>query len=463
VTSRLDPFFRPRSIAVVGAGERPTSSGGAVLRMLRQAAYAGRLVPINPRGEPIFGLPTPKSLHQLDQPVELVVVVVRPDSIADVVSEAAATGHKHLLILPGGFAESGPDGVARERRVAEIAAAAGITIAGPNCAGLINLRADCRMAATFLAAVPPGGGLALVSQSGALAEEVIARAIDEGMPLSTVVSVGNALHLGIEDYLEHLGEDADCRCILLYCESLRDRERFAAIARRVVPRKPVVALMPGRTTIGRQAARAHTGADSPDADAMDRFLVECGVLRVDSLRHLLMAAKGFGAFPEGIGRRVLVLSNSGGPGVLAADRAAREGLELAPLPEAYAQVLRQALPGEASVANPIDLLADAREERFDMALGAALAHARSSYDAILMIHVVPFMVDAAPVIERLAGLVQGAGMPIMHSMMGTLKGKLDWFARMEAAGCPMFDNVEAMAETAALLARYRVLKEGLAP
>ena len=459
--TRLAPFFRPGSIAVVGAGERPTSSGGAVLQMLRQASYAGRLVPVNPRGEPIFGMPTPKSLRELDRPVELVVVVVRPDSIPDVVAEAAATGHKHLLILPGGFAESGPDGVARERRVAEIAAGAGLTIAGPNCAGLINLRADCRLAATFLAALPPGGGLALVSQSGALAEEVIARAVEQDMPLSTVVSVGNALHLGIEDYLEHLGEDPDCRCILLYCESLRDPERFAALARRIVPRKPVVALMPGRTAVGRRAARAHTGAEPPDAEATDRFLAQCGVLKVDSLRHLLLAAKGFGRFPGGIGRRVLVLSNSGGPGVLAADRAAREGLELAPLPEAYAQVLRQALPAEASVANPIDLLADAREERFDMAFGAAMAHARASYDAVLMIHVVPFMVDAAPVIERLSQLVAVAPLPVMHSMMGTLKGKAEWFRRMEAAGCPMFDNVEAMAETAALLARYRALKESL--
>src|SRR5204862_4746829 len=155
---------------------------------------------------------------------------------------------------------------------------------------------------------------------------------------------------------------------------LKDQDRFAAIARRVVPRKPVVALMPGRTPVGQAAAQAHTGAAPPDAEAMDRFLAGCGVRRVDSLRHLLLAAKGFGAFPEGIGRRVLVLSNSGGPGVLAADRAARQGLELAPLPEAYAQVLRQALPGEASVANPIDLLADARAERFDLALTGALSH-----------------------------------------------------------------------------------------
>jgi len=204
---------------------------------------------------------------------------------------------------------------------------------------------------------------------------------------------------------------------------------------------------------------AHTGAIANDDAAIDAFCASCGLVRVESLRRLLIAAKAFGRFPQGLGSRALILSNSGGPGVLCADRAALEGLQLGALPNAFADVLRQQLPPEASVANPIDLLADAREDRFGLAFDAAMAHAAEAYDTIMMIHVVPFMVDAGPVIERLAALARGARLPLMHSMMGTLPGKTDWFAAMEQAGVPMFNDVEEMAEAAGLLARYPRLRD----
>jgi acetyltransferase len=192
---------------------------------------------------------------------------------------------------------------------------------------------------------------------------------------------------------------------------------------------------------------------------MEAFAAECCVLRVKSLRRLLLAAKGFGAFPEGIGKRALILSNSGGPGVLCTDRAAAEGLDLAPLPAAMAEVLRAALPAEASVANPLDLLADAREDRFGLTLEAAIKDGAHAFDAILGIHVVPFMVEAGPIVARLAEIARGVPIPFLHSMMGTLPGKAEWFAALERAGVPVFNDVEAMAECAGLLARYPTLRE----
>lgn len=177
------------------------------------------------------------------------------------------------------------------------------------------------------------------------------------------------------------------------------------------------------------------------------------------LRSLLVAAKAFGRYPEGIGARVLLLSNSGGPGVLCADRCAAEGLALPELPPALARSLRAALPPEAAVANPIDLLADAREDRFVATLEATLAHGRDAFDAILMLHVVPFMVDAAPVIDALARIARGSALPLLHTMMGTLTDRSAWFAAMEAAGGPMFDDGEEMAHAAGLLARYRRLRD----
>src|SRR5262245_61947453 len=202
----LSPFFAPKSLAVVGAGERPTSSGGAVMQLLRRAGYGGRVVPVNPRGGDIFGYEAVTSIGAIEPAVDLAVIVIRPDAILEAVGECADRGIRHLLILPGGFAEAGPIGVARNAELLKLAAQRGVTVAGPNCAGIIHLDPAWRFAATFLRNLPPGtkegaeaNGLAFISQSGALAEEVIDKANARGLPFSSVVSVGNAVHLGVED------------------------------------------------------------------------------------------------------------------------------------------------------------------------------------------------------------------------------------------------------------------------
>jgi acyl-CoA synthetase (NDP forming) len=452
-------FLRPQSVALVGAGDRPTSSGGAVLRNLLRSGFKGRIVPVNPKGGELLGLPVAKSLAEVSPACELVVIVVRPDAILDVVREAADSGHRNLLVLPGGFAEGGAEGKARDRELQALARERNLTIGGPNCAGVIDLiDPSTPFAATFLRDMPRGGGVALISQSGAIAEEVIASSHTLGIPLGAVVSVGNAMHLGLAEYLDHFGADPACRAILLYAESFGDAERFSEAARRVDSRKPVVALVGGRTQPGRAAAFRHTGSVALTDDAAAAFCSECGMVRVTGLRDLMLAGKALGAHPEGIGPRLLVLSNSGGPGVLATDRCAVEQLALPDLPPALDRRLRGFLPPEAAVANPLDLLADAREDRFGDTLVAALELGADAFDAILIIHVVPFMVDGGAVVARLAELCRDAPLPILHSMMGTLERKAEWMAAMENSGVPMFDNVEDMAVAAGLLARYRVLR-----
>ena len=455
-------FLRPRSVAVVGAGDRLTSSGGAVLRNLVRSGFRGRVVPVNPKGGELLGLPVARSLLEVTPACELAVIVVRPDAILEVVREAAATGHRNLLVLPGGFAESADEGKARDRELQALALEHGLTIGGPNCAGIINLTdVQAPFAATFLRDLPRGGGVALVSQSGAIAEEVIAASHAMGIAIGALVSVGNAMHLGLAEYLEELGSDPACRAVLLYAESFGDAERFRELARRVCSHKPVAVLIGGRTQPGRSAVFRHTGSDAMSDEQSEAFCRDSGMVRVTSLRRLMLAGKAFSAYPQGIGSRVLLLSNSGGPGVLCTDQCALEGLTLPELPAAYAQRLRAFLPPEAAVANPLDLLADAREERFGDTLSAALTEGAGAFDAILLVHVVPFMVDATPVVERLAQLCRAARLPILHSMMGTLEHKAEWAATMESAGVPFFDNVEDMAEAAGLLARYRSLRGGV--
>ena len=463
MTRDLTPFFAPKSIAVVGAGERPTSSGGAVLQNLRIAGFTGTVIPVNPKGGEMFGHAVQRSLKELNDPADVAVIVIRPDLILDAVREAVESGHRHLIILPGGFAEAGEAGKARDAALRALIEQHGLTVVGPNCAGLIHLQKSARFAATFLRDMPPGpnarGAAAFITQSGALGEEAIAAAHRLAIPLGTVVSVGNAAQLGITDYLEFLGADPGTSTVLLYIESIDDVARFRTVARRVAAEKPVVALIGGRTAAGARAAAAHTGAAAQDDAAMDALCAQCGILRVDSLRRLLLAAKGFGAFPQGLGPRVLILSNSGGPGVLCTDRAAREGLDIVALPAAMAASLRAQLPPEASVANPLDLLADAREDRFGLTLDAAIRDGAGAFDAILGIHIVPFMVDASTIVARLAALAASVPVPFLHSMMGTLPDKDAWFRTMEAAGVPMFNDIEAMAECAGLLARYPTLRE----
>jgi acetyltransferase len=447
---------------VVGAAERETSSGGAVLRNARISGYRGRVIPVNQKGGVILGIEAKTSLREIDPPADLAVIVVRPDLILEIVRDAGASGHKRVLILPGGFAEAGDAGIARDAELRRVALEYGITVAGPNCAGFVDqLDPDFPFAATFLRDMPRGGGVAFVSQSGAIAEQVIAKSHEMGLPIGAVVSVGNAMHLGVTEYLEHYGADGRCKVVALYVESFGDAERFKAVARRVAREKPIVALVGGRSFPGMGAVKRHTGGDAPDDASLDRLFAECGVIRVDSLRRLLIACKGLGAFPRGIGRRILLLSNSGGPGVLTTDSAAREGLRLPALPRALADELRSALPGEAAVANPLDLLADAREDRFGDTLTRALEHGNDVFDAILMLHVVPFMVDASPVVTRLADIARSAEIPIMHSMMGTLPAKKEWFAALDSAGVPAFDDAEEMAIAAGIAARYGELRHSL--
>ena len=458
----LKPFFAPRSIAVVGASERPTSSGGAVLQNLRFAGFAGEIIPVNPKGGTMFGMAARKSLSELERPAELAVIVIRPDLIVDAVREAAATGHRNLVILPGGFAEAGEAGLARDTALRALIAEKALTVVGPNCAGIIHLPSDARFAATFLRDLPLGpnrhGMATFITQSGALGEEAIAASKSLTVPLGSLVSVGNAVQLGVTDYLEYLGAQRSISVVLLYVESVEDESRFRRVAKRVAAQKPVVALIGGRTPAGAAAARRHTGAPAQDEDRIEALCRDACLLRVKSLRQLLLAAKGFGSFPQGIGKRALILSNSGGPGVLCADEAAAQGLDLPELPAAMAATLRADLPGEAAVANPLDLLADAREERFGLTLQAAIRDGAAAFDVILGIHVVPFMVDATPVVARMAALAPSVPVPFLYSMMGTLSEKAAWFAAMEGAGVPVFNDVEAMAECAGLLARYPALK-----
>ncbi|MBB6093235.1 acetyltransferase [Povalibacter uvarum] len=462
---RLQQILQPCSVAIAGAAERETSAGGAVLRNLIASGFDGRVVPVNPKGGQVLTLVAMRSLAEVAPACDLAVVAVRPDLILGVIREGVASGHRNFLVLPGGFQEAGAEGKARDAELRAFAASHDVLIMGPNCAGLINiLDPRRRFAGTFFKDLPFRGidatrpGVAFVSQSGAIAEEVIASSHSMQIPVGSVVSIGNGMHLGLIDFISGLASHSHCSVAAFYAESVGDPHEFVEALQPITARKPVVGLIGGTTSAGAAAAKRHTGSTALSDDAAEELCRRAGIVRVKSLRQMLIAAKALAYYPQGIGSRVLILSNSGGPGVLAADRCEREGLRLAALPDSLAESLRVLLPPEAAIANPIDLLADAREDRFGLTLAQSLQHAGSAFDAILMTHVVPFMVDAAPVIEALARTVHAAPIPVLHSMMGTLQQKQTWFTAIERAGVPMFDDVEEMASAAGLLAGYARLR-----
>jgi len=461
-STRLQSALKPSSIAIAGAAERNTSAGGAVLTMVRASGFSGRVVPVNPKGGEIFGLRAAKSLAEVTPACDLAIVAVRPDLILGVVREGVASGHRNFLILPGGFQEAGAEGVARDNELRQYARDNDVLILGPNCAGLINiLDPKTPHAGTFFKDMPFRGydpaqpGVAFVSQSGAIGEELIASSHSMKIPVGCVVSVGNGMHVGLIDYIASIANNPYCGVILFYAESVGDTEEFIRVLRPITQRIPVVGLIGGTTASGAGAAVRHTGSQPLSNEAAERLCERSGVIRVPNLRTMLLAAKAMAYYPKGVGKRVLILSNSGGPGVLTADQCAREGLELPALPPFLETELKNILPAEAAIANPLDLLADAREDRFGPTLQTVLRHAPGHYDVILMIHVVPFMVDAKPVIEALSALAKDTPIPIMHSMMGTLADRATLFETMERAGVPMFDDVEAMAIAAGVLARRR--------
>jgi acetyltransferase len=463
----MQTVLKPASVAIAGASERETSAGGAVLKNLRRSGFVGRVVPVNPRGGTTFGLATAKSLADVSPPCDLSVIAVRPDLILEAVREGVASGHRNFLILPGGFQEAGEEGMQRDRELHQYASEHDLLVLGPNCAGLVNmLDPQAPFSASFLRDLPFRGiqpqapAIAFISQSGAIAEELIASSHAMKFPLGCVVSVGNGMHAGLIDYIQGIAADPNCRAILFYAESVGDHDRFVSAIRPIAERLAVVGLIAGATRSGAAAAKLHTGSNALTDEAAEQLCRQAGVIRVTSMRRMLLAAKALSFHPRGVGPRALILSNSGGPGVLAADRCELEGFSLAPLPIRLAGELTAALPAEAAIANPLDLLADAREDRFAAALRSALRHGVGHYDVIFMIHVVPFMVDAAPVIDALAAIAQDAPIPILHSMMGTLPDRVQWFEKMERAGVPMFDNAEEMISAAHALLRFRVARSG---
>ncbi len=395
----LEALLRPRSIAVVGASSDPDTVAGLLFQNLIGSHFAGTVLPVNRKHPLVQGMAAYPDLPSCPAVPDLVIVCVPAAAALAVIAQAGDLGVKTACVISAGYAETGAAGAALQADLASQAAARGVRLVGPNCIGVLNGTAGARFNATFSRAFPPPGRTALLSQSGAIGLAVLEAAEIRGLGIGAFVSVGNSVDLSSDDLLSYWGEDPATEVILLYLESIQHPERFVRLARRVGRRVPIVAVKAGRTVAGRRGAASHTAALSGGDVAVDAVLHQAGVIRAESIEEMLDLATVLSSQRSFKGPRVAIVTNGGGPGVLAADACEASGLVVPELDEATAASLRALLPAEASVANPVDMIASATAEDYGQAvriLGTA-----PELDALIVVYNTPLVTRASDVAHEL--------------------------------------------------------------
>ena len=403
-TASMKPFFEPRVVAVIGASRRRGKIGGEILHNLIAAPFSGRIVPVHPDATEIAGLKACRRVADIDEPVDLAIVAVPAADVLDAVEACLAAHVRAICIISAGFSECGDEGRAREALLVERIRAAGCRLIGPNCMGLLNTDPAFRLNATFSPVYPPAGGVAMSTQSGALGLAILDYAQRLNIGISSFVSIGNKADVSGNDLIQYWADDPRTSVILLYLESFGNPKKFSEIARRVARRKPIVAVKAGRSKAGRRAASSHTGALAASDAVVDALFRQAGVIRTERLEEMFDVAAVLSHQPVPKGSRVAILTNAGGPGILAADACEANGLELPALSEATVRELRSFLPAAASVGNPVDMLASAPPDHYRRSLAAILAD--DHIDSVLTIFIPPLV--TAPD-EVAAAITEGAG------------------------------------------------------
>ncbi len=408
--SSLAPLLRPRSIAVIGAGRRRGAVGAEVLHNLL-ASFQGPVYPINPHATSIQSIPAYANVRDVPALVELAIIAVPKLAVEAALDDCVAKGVRAVIVISAGFGEIDETGRAVERRLTETARHAGVRMVGPNCLGVMNTDPAVQLNATFAPAMPPPGTIAFLSQSGALGLAVLAYFRQLHLGISSFVSVGNKADVSTNDLLEYWVDDPRTSVILLYVESFGNPRRFAEIARRVGRTKPVVALKAGRSPVGARAALSHTGAIAASDVMVDALFRDAGVIRAQTLEDLFDVATALARQPLPAGPRVAILTNAGGPGILAADACAVHGLTVPPLAVTTQQALRAFLPPETSVANPIDMIATAEPDDYARAMEVILAD--DAIDSAIVIFTPGLLTDASVSAQAIAGAASHSRKPIL--------------------------------------------------
>src|SRR4051812_26862732 len=400
----LAPFFSPRSVAVIGASQRPGSIGGELFRNILRADFNGAAYPVNRGAEPVAGVRGYASIADVPDDLDLAVICLPGERVIDAAAEALQKGVRALCVISAGFAETGPEGVRWQERLLALVRAHGARLVGPNCLGIAA--AAPRLNATFGPKALPPGNVGFSSQSGALGLALLEKAKERGLGFSSFVSIGNKADVSSNDLLEYWQDDEETGVVLMYLESFGNPRKFGRIARRLAREKPVLAMKSGTTRAGAKAASSHTAALAGSDAAVDALFHQAGVIRATTLEELIDAAVLLSSQPLPRGRRVAVLTNAGGLGILCADACEAAGLELPELGEDTIAALREVLPAEGSLANPVDMLGSATEKTYEAVLPIVLRDGH--VDALIVLFVPPVMAGADAVADAVARVVAEA-------------------------------------------------------
>ncbi|MCR4880542.1 MAG: CoA-binding protein, partial [bacterium] len=388
MVKELDSIMKPKSIAVIGASTKEHTIGSDIMKRLQEYKFPGKIYPVNPKGGIIEGLQAYTNVLEIPGDVDLAIIVVNARFVLDTIDQCNEKGIKGLCIITAGFKETGAEGAAAEKALLEKVRAYGMRCVGPNCLGVVNTDPAIRMDGCFAESLPERGNIGFVSQSGALGGGILNILKDLNLGFAQFISIGNQADVNAETAIEYWEDDKDVEQILLYMESIQNPANFRKLATRISKKKPILALKAGRSAAGASAASSHTGSLAGADKAANALLQQSGVIREYSLKNLFSTAKVFANCPIPKGDRVAIITNSGGPGIMATDAVCEYGMQIAKITDETKEKLRSFLPSAASVKNPIDMIASAPIEHYKQTLETVIAD--ENVDMIMVIYL-PFL------------------------------------------------------------------------
>jgi len=452
----LDAMFSPASVAVIGATSRPGTVGRTVLENLLRDTFRGKVFAVNAKHEEVLGRKAYKSIRDVPQPVDLAVIATPAATVTQIIAECVEARARSAVVISAGFKERGEEGAALEQQIKEQLQRSSLRLIGPNCLGIMN--PSIGLNATFAKDPPQAGNVAFLSQSGALLSAILDWSHREQVGFSTVVSTGSMLDVGWGDLIYYFGDDPHTKSILLYMESVGDARSFLSAAREVALTKPIIVIKAGCSEAASRAAASHTGALTGSDEVLDAAFRRSGVLRVHNIADLFYMAEVLGRQPRPKGPRLTILTNAGGPGVLATDSLVANGGELAELSPESLHRLNEFLPAHWSHNNPIDVLGDADPERYAHALEIASQDPNS--DGLLVILAPQGMTDPLHIAERLKPYAKEYGKPMLASWMGG-NSIAEGEAALNSAGIPTFLFPDTAARAFTYMWRYTYNLRGL--
>jgi acetyl coenzyme A synthetase (ADP forming)-like protein len=448
----LNALFSPKSIAVIGASNRPLTIGYRITQNLKDIGFKGPIYPVNPKDPEINGLKAYPSIIAVPAEVDLAHIVVKNTMVPQVMEDCGKKGVKAVIINTAGFKEIGDEGIKLEKQIVEIGKKYNIRIFGPNCQGVMNTESTHPIYANFTFTRIKPGYISVLAQSGGVGEVINQRLAQLDVGIRMYASNGNAADISIPEIMEYWGKDPDTRVIILHIESLANPQEFIRVAKEITARKPILGMKTGRTAMGARAVASHTGSLMKADTAIEAIFNKCGIIPFKNQEEICQAAIAFASQPIPQGPRVGILTNTGGPAIIATDECIEGGLSIMDISEDTKKYLKANLFPEASVNNPVDVLATAGPKEFAIAIESLLKD--PNIDSILINFVTPFFVDCAGVAREMQRIAKTASKPIVINVMTDRKQWAETLEIIQSSGIPAYDLAETAAKALVAMTKY---------